>query len=145
MSPRVWLHEEKKESMSLTLSPSLKRWALHPCVCVVSSDNFIFPPWFHNSSYTFLGCDVVLPIRALIPPLPDPVRNGVQLSATTRVEIKFDKGLQQWCVTSSTSRVGLCSARSANASPTLELPVDGGEFLLRLKTKQGMSKNLCLG
>jgi hypothetical protein len=94
------------------------------------------------ASYPFIGCDVVLPIRTLVPPLPNPATNDVRLSATTRVEIKFDNGLQQWCVTSSTSGAGLLSARSATASSTLGLPVDGGAFLLQLKTEQGIFKNL---
>jgi hypothetical protein len=82
-----------------------------------------------------LGCDVDLPIKKLIPCLADHLKAGLDLSADTKIEIELKKGSKQWSVTSKTPRAVVSSKDRPGGPSSLELPADGGAFLLELNSK----------
>ncbi len=92
------------------------------------------------------GCDVVLPITALIPCLADHFQDGNGPSADIRIVIERRDGSKEWSVTSNSPLAGLsrdCSKKQP--SPKLSMPVlppDNGHFWLRLKN--GKLRNLLM-
>jgi hypothetical protein len=101
---------------------------------VVSSEG-IFPSLrSRNSSPSILGCDVVLPVKSLIPGLVDHIKNGVEVSNDTRIEIQFRKHSEPWSVTSNTPVLSASPEINLGGRKSLALPVDGGTFWLKLRT-----------
>jgi hypothetical protein len=113
------------------------------CCLRASSDDPTQPPDLTVFLFVFLGCDIVLPIKMLIPCLMDHLKDRQGLSADNKIEIEFSKSLERWSIASKNTRAKLSFTPGPwNYRLSLKLPADGGTFFLKLNTRYGKSRGL---
>lgn len=103
-----------------------------------------FSPPFSFLPIVPLGCDVVLPIKSVIPRLADHLKLEHDFSADARIEIEFGKSSQQWCVTSKASTISLSFLGDKTEQSSIGLLAEGGAFQLQLRSRRGRPNSISI-